>query len=110
MKKVSNRPEVLVCCRIHQTLLNSVFMTRLDYVLMEKRACGIMCSGGYFGGYLCIWRCQNRVEGPNEPGNIVKRCLDGFHALRMVRFHRYLSFHLDFQLQKLVLALKMEIL
>ena len=27
----------------------------------------------------------------------------------MGRFHQYLSFHLDFQLQKLVLALKMEI-
>jgi hypothetical protein len=26
-----------------------------------------------------------------------------------VRFHRYLSFHLDFQLQKLVLALKIEV-
>ena len=36
-------------------------------------------------------------------------CLDGFHALGTVRFDKYLSFHLDFELQKLLLGLKMGI-
>ena len=109
MKERSDRAEVLVCCRAHQGLLNDVFMTRLTHILMEKSACEILRFGGCFGSYLCIWRCQNKLGRPRERGNIVRRCLDGFHALGMVRFHQYLSFHLDFQLQKLMLALKMEI-
>jgi hypothetical protein len=72
---------------------------------MEERACEILCSGGCFGRYVCIWRCQNRWEGPNDWGNSVERCIDGFYALRMARFHQYLSFQLNFQLQKLVVAL-----
>jgi hypothetical protein len=50
------------------------------------------------------------VQGPTGQGNIVERSLDGLYALGRVRVHRLLSFHLDFQLQKLVLALKMEII
>jgi len=49
------------------------------------------------------------VQGPVGWGNIVEQSLDGFYALGRVRVHRFLSFHLDFQLQKLVLAPKMEI-
>jgi hypothetical protein len=49
------------------------------------------------------------VQGPRNRGNIVERCLDGFCVVGRVRVHRLLSFHLDFQLQKLVLAVKMEI-
>jgi len=76
---------------------------------MEKRAGGILRSGGRFGRYLCIWRCQNRWEPAQDRGNIVKRCLDRFDVLGMVRFHQYLSFHWDFQLRLLLLALKMGI-
>src|SRR5271156_1975500 len=99
MKEMLDWAVLSVCCRAHQTLLNAIFMTRLEYVLMEKRACGILRSGGCSGRCFCIWRCQNRWEGPKDRGNIVERCLDGFHALEMVRFHRYLGFHLDFQLR-----------
>jgi len=38
-----------------------------------------------------------------------KRHLDGCQALGTVRFHRVLSFHLDFQLRVLAVALKMAI-
>src|SRR5271155_3690913 len=84
-------------------------MARFDHVLMEKRACGYLRSGGCFGRYFCIWRCQNLVQGPRQRGNIVEGSIDGLYRLGTLRFHQYLSFQLDFQLQKLVLALKMEI-
>jgi hypothetical protein len=73
---------------------------------MEKSVCGIPRSGGCFDRYLSIWRCQNRYDGSDNWGNIVERCLDGSYVLEMARFYQSLGFHLDFQLQKLVLALK----
>jgi len=106
---LSDRAGILVCYRANQTLLNAIFMTRLNLVLMEKRACGILRSGGCFGRYFCIWRCQNRWDRPNDRGNIVEEGVYGFHAVGMVRFHQYLSFHLDFQLRLLLLGLKMSI-
>jgi len=73
---------------------------------MEKRACGILRSGGCFGRYFCIWRCQNRWEGANDWEDSVERCVDGFYALGMVRFHQYLSFHLDFSVEIAVAGAK----
>jgi hypothetical protein len=46
------------------------------------------------------------VQGYRDWGNIAQRSVDGFYELGTLRFHGLLSFHLDFQLQKLVLALK----
>jgi len=60
-----------------------------------------------FERYLCIWRCQNRYEAPKDWGNAVERCQDGFYGLGTLRFRGGLSFQLDFQLQKLVVAQKM---
>src|SRR5271170_6531128 len=56
MKEMSDGAEILICCSAHQGQPNTVFTTRLDYVLMEKSACGILRSGRWFGRYLCIWR------------------------------------------------------
>ena len=60
--------------------------------------------------HFSIWRCQNRYEGANDRGNAVAMCLDGFYGLGTLSFDGLLSFHLDFQLQKLVLELKMRLL
>ena len=49
------------------------------------------------------------MQGPRGRGNIVERSLYRFYVVRRVRVHRLLSFHLDFRLKKLVLAVKMEI-
>jgi len=97
-EELSNRGEVLAWLRAHRRLPKADFLTRSDHVFKEKIACGILCSGCFFDHYLCIWRYQNRYEGANDRGNIVKRHLDGCQALRTVQFHRFLSFHLDFQL------------
>ena len=48
------------------------------------------------------------MQGPRGRGNIVERSLYRLYVVRRVRVHRLLSFHLDFQLKKLVLAVKME--
>ena len=61
------------------------------------------------GRYFWICRCQNWVQGPGDRVYTVKRCLDGFGALGMVRFHRLLGFHQDFQCGKLLQAPKMDI-
>ena len=61
------------------------------------------------GRYFCIWRCQNKVEGPRVLENIVEVSLDRFYELGMARFHQYLSIHLNFQLRLLLQALKMGI-
>jgi hypothetical protein len=81
-------------------------MTRLDHFLMDKSACGNFRPGESWARYLCIWRCQNRYEGANDLGDTVEKYLDKFYGLGTLRFHGLLSFHLDFQLQKLLLALK----
>jgi len=73
----------------------------MEHVFMEKTACG-----NFRHRYFCIWRCQNWYEGAKDWGHTVERCLDGFDGLGALRFHGLLSFHLDFRLQKLVLALK----
>jgi hypothetical protein len=73
---------------------------------MQKRACGNCRDWESLGRFLCIWRCQNKLDGPRDRGNIVERSVDGFHELGTLRFHGLLSFQLDFQLQKLLLALK----
>ena len=39
------------------------------------------------GRYFCIWRCQNKVEGPKYLGNIVEVSLDRFYRLGMQRFY-----------------------
>ena len=49
------------------------------------------------------------MQGPRGRGNIVERSLYRFYVVRRVRIHRLLSFHLDFQLKRLVLAAKMGI-
>ena len=56
-----------------------------------------------------ICRCQNRVQGPRNRIYTVEKCLDGFCELGMVRFHRLLGFHQDFQSQKPLQAPKMDI-
>ena len=72
MKEVFNPAEVLVCDRVHQTLLNAVFMARLDHVLMEERASGDFRHGESLVRFFCIWRCYNKLDRPKEGGNIVK--------------------------------------
>ena len=59
MKEVFNRAEVLVCDRVHQTLLNAVFMARLDHVLMEEKAGGDFRPRDWESlvRFFCIWRC-----------------------------------------------------
>src|SRR5271155_444358 len=56
-------------------------------------------------GKLVLWRlehyswicgCQNWVQGPRDRGNIVERCLDGFHALGTARFWQLLAFQHEF--------------
>ena len=39
------------------------------------------------GRYFCIWRCQNKVEGPRYLENIVEVSLDRFYRLGMQRFY-----------------------
>src|SRR5271154_241401 len=56
MKEMSDGAEILICCSAHQGQPNTVFTTRLDYVLMEKSACRILWSGHWFRRYLRIWR------------------------------------------------------
>src|SRR5271170_684421 len=82
MKEVFNRAEVLVCDRVHQTLLNAVFMARLDPVLMEEKASGDFRHGESLVRFVCIWRCYNKLDRPKERGNIVKWLINGFYALR----------------------------
>jgi hypothetical protein len=62
-------------------------------VLMEKRECAGL---GCLGWYLCMWRCQNKVQGPRNWGNIVELSLDGFYALGTLRFGGLLAFQQEF--------------
>jgi hypothetical protein len=39
------------------------------------------------GRHFCIWRCQNKVQGPRYWGNIVEVSLDRFHRLGMMIFY-----------------------
>ena len=45
-----DRAEILVCFRGHRTLLNTVFMSGLGHVLMEKMGFETVRSGGDCGG------------------------------------------------------------
>jgi len=47
-KKWSDLSEIRVCFRAHRTLLNAVFMTRLDHLLMEKMLAENWRSGAVF--------------------------------------------------------------
>ena len=49
------------------------------------------------------------VQRPRDWVYTVEKCLDGFCELGMVRFHRLLGFHQDFQSQKPLQAPKMDI-
>jgi hypothetical protein len=46
--------------------------------------------------YFWVCRDQNWVQGPRDLGNIVKRCLDVFHALGMARFWQLLALQHEF--------------
>jgi hypothetical protein len=46
--------------------------------------------------YFWICRCQNRVQGPRDRGNIVERCLDGYHALGTAGFWHLLALQHEF--------------
>jgi hypothetical protein len=81
-------------------------MTRLGKVFMQRRACGIFRDWERLARFLCIWRYQNELDGPRDRGNIVEKSVDGFYELGRLTFHGLLSFQLDFQLQRLLLALK----
>jgi hypothetical protein len=64
----SDRSEIRVCFRAYQILLNAVFTTRLDHVLLGKRLAENWRSGRYF--WIC--RCRNQVQGPRDQRNIVE--------------------------------------
>jgi hypothetical protein len=53
---------------------------------MQKRACGNFRDWESLGRFLCIWRFQNKLDGPREWGNIAKRGIAGFYALGRLRF------------------------
>ena len=38
------------------------------------------------GRYFCIWRSENKVQGPRYWGNIVKVSFDRFYTVGMLRF------------------------
>jgi hypothetical protein len=48
------------------------------------------------GHYFRICRCRNWVQEPRDRGKIVKRCLDGFHALGTARFWQLLALQYEF--------------
>ena len=102
--------EILICRRGHRPLLNAVFMARLDHVSMEREGSENFRDWESLERYLCIWRRQNRYERAKYRGTTVEGYADGLSALGTMRFHRLLGVQLDFQLQKPVVALKMEIL
>ena len=39
------------------------------------------------GRHFCIWRCQNKVQGPRDWGKTVGVLFDGCYALGTPRFH-----------------------
>src|SRR5271170_8144799 len=41
------------------------------------------------GRYFCIWRCQNKGQGPRDWGNIVEVSLDRFCSLGTVGIYLY---------------------
>src|SRR5271170_3621971 len=110
MKESTNLAENFICGRGHRTLVNANFVARLDYVFMERKGCEIFRDGESLERYPPIWRHQNRYERAKYRGNTVEGYADGLSALGTMRFHRLLGVQLDFQLQKPVVALKMEIL
>ena len=108
-KEWVDRAEVRACFSMHQELPNAVFRTRGDHVFIEKRACGTFRDWERWERlphFLCIWRCQNELDGPREVGNILGRLVDGFYEFGSLRFRVLLSFQLGFQLQKLMLVPK----
>jgi len=46
---------------------------------------------GVRGRYFWVCRCQNKVQGPRDRGNIVERNLDRFRALGTVRFNERIT-------------------
>jgi hypothetical protein len=94
-KEWVDRAEVRVYFSMHQELPNAVVKTRSDYVFIEKWACGIFRDWERWERlphFLCIWRCQNELDGPRERGNIVGRSVDGFYEFGSLRFGVLLSF------------------
>ena len=71
MKEVLNHAEVMAYDWAHQTLLNAVFMARLDHVLMEEKA-GRLSLWGEFGSLFLYLEMLEQLNRPKEPGNIVK--------------------------------------
>src|SRR5271170_3987513 len=109
-KEFADLAKILIRCRGHRALSNDVFMARLNDVFMERKGCEIFRDGESLERYLPIWRHQDRYERAKYRGNTVEGYADGLSALGTMRFHHLLGIQLDFQLQKRVVALKMEIL
>jgi len=62
MKELSDWAEFRICFRKHRTLLKIVFMTRLDHVLIEKRACAGSAVWGLF------WDLSLYLDIPEQVG------------------------------------------
>ena len=60
-----------------------VFMARLDDVFIEKRVARFCVLETVPETIFLIWRCQTKLKGPRELGNIVNGSLDEFCGLGM---------------------------
>ena len=88
MKESSDQAEHLICFREPRELHNVVFMPHLDDVFIEKRVARFCVLETVPETIFLIWRCQNKLNGPREMGNIVNGSLDEFGALGMARLHQ----------------------
>src|SRR5271168_1355766 len=82
--------ESFICLRGHRTLLNAIFVARLDHAFMERKGCENFRDGESLERYLPIWRHQNSYKRAKYRGNTVKGYADGLSALGTMRFHRLL--------------------
>jgi hypothetical protein len=97
--------ELWICCSTHQKLLNPRLMYRSGQVFIEERAGGRLGRWERLRRFLCIWRCQNNLDGPKDWGNTVERLVNRFQTLGTLRFQGLLRFQLDFQFISLLPAL-----
>ena len=71
MKEVLNHAEVMAYDCAHQTLLNAVFMARLDHVLMEEKA-GRLSLWGEFGSLFLYLEMLEQIGQTQGGGKYCK--------------------------------------